>query len=430
MKRLVIIILGLSLIANAWLLLRPVPVSVRTIPVPVVAARPVPPVAVESTRSGLTLLAKNPASDLERLRDQLRRAGVDESTIRGVIEGMLRTTYRERLTAWQVEQQAGWWRGTANPLGNAGEPARMMRTLVLEPLEKLLGRDPLDLADTEQQFDFVSADKRRLLAQITLDYADIRSRLREATAGGIMSAETRAELEAYQKVQTERRADVLAALSPAELAEYDLHFSFSGGEPNARRLAAMESTEAEYRAIKPILDSLDGKLKAIPRNALNAASIATAQQDALDRLVEAVGYDRALDLFWNADTTGISASVVDTFRAAGLPAHDATRLFQLAAEAGERAVAVHYDPALTADQKREALLAIQQSIRPQYEALVPSALQAKLPEQVRGWYGLLGEGQYQAFRGSIISGWGAPTPQTVTTPPRGARLTTIAPRRR
>jgi hypothetical protein len=103
------------------------------------------------------------------------------------------------------------------------------------------------------------------------------------------------------------------------------------------------------------------------------------------------------------------------------PAGNAARLLQLAAEIGERAVAIHYDRSLTTAQKKTALLSLQDSVRPQLDALVPSSAQSKLPDPAIAWFNLMSDGRYERMIPLIFGPGRHHGPRnSVTTPVTGS----------
>ena len=417
MKKLFVVLLVASLAANAWLLSKKSPVKT-----PAAGKIPALPVAARSARGGepaaddiaAKLRVAVATSALPALGEVLRAAGLDESTVRAVAEGILRQRFREEASQWRIERaRKSWWRGN---FAGSGPGSPSQRKLVTDPLQALLGPDPLDRADAEMRYDFLPPEKRRMLAMIDLDYGDLQARSFETRSG----APTKSELDEQQMLSNERRKDVLATLSEAERVEYDLRFSETAVGAT-RRFAAIEATEQEFRTIASVLESSQARASAPPGDPITGAAAVERQQQTIDRLVAALGYDRALDYLWGGP--GPYADTVSVLHGLSLPASNAARLFQLAADAGAQAMAIHFDGALTPEQKREALLALQQSMRPQVDALVPAVAHAKLPAHAIGWISQLGEGRYEVFV-PMVSGNGRieMPPVSVTAPPKEPRL--------
>ena len=424
MKALLTLLLAMSLTANAWLFLRPFGgghasevANLRSAQSAHLSTGKGPDFPVADAK----LLAALDTTDLVLLRDQLRAAGVDDPSIRGVIEGALRQRYREQVSAWRVERlRTAWWRGGRSA---PGESAPSQRKLVDDQLRTLLGPDPLDLADAEVRYDFLSPEKRRLLAMIDLDYAELQARVPAART----NAALKSDLDQQQLLTKERQKDLIAALTPDERAEYDLRFS-SSAVLNSRRFATIEVTEPEFRIIEPIVDALQQQESGLPNDAKLLATRAGIEQRTMDKLVAVLGYDRAIDYVWGVDS-GPYVDTVSLLHEANLPTTNASHLLQLAAETGIQAAAIHADMSSTPEQKRTALAALQQSVRPQLDALVPPAIQAKLPESAISWFTIMSDGQYQMYRPVMYgSGWMVPSSFSVMTPPKEPRSAVPLPR--
>ncbi|MEO5961087.1 MAG: hypothetical protein ABIR80_18420, partial [Opitutaceae bacterium] len=276
-----------SLLANAWLWQRraadrDAALAMRVVKTPVTSAALAPSAgAAKTARAVAGALA---GADLAALRDELQAAGADAPTVRALMKGVLQRRYEAQAAAWRTERiRTTWWRG-ANPAANdAGAPS--WRALVTEPLQKLLGPDPLDVADAERNYDFLPPEKRRLLALIDLDYIDLQSLPNRSGSG------TKADQDEYDLLVRERKKDILAALNPEERAEYE--FRSSTILMNAgRRFAAMDATESEFRTIVPMITALNEQVKTLRPGAPGYAEARTGlEQGALDRLVATLGYE-------------------------------------------------------------------------------------------------------------------------------------------
>lgn len=420
MKKIFLLLLATSLTANAWWWWRaraepgegPARASARPAPAKARATAVAPSVPAVVIRSLVAL----DRADLAAVRDALRAAGVDESSVRGLIEGVLRQRHKAQVTAWRIDRwRTAWWRGGLNAPDGPKVPT--WREIGGELKDQLLGRDPLDVADAEVRYDFLPEEKRRKLAAIDLDYSELRSRA-PASRGGLGA--TKGEQDELRLLNAERRQDVLATLTEAERAEYELRFSATAAQ-NGRRFAAIAVTEQEFRAIQPLIVAMRDENTESARGQGDAAARVEVEQRTIDRLVAAVGYDRTLDYLWGMDS-GPYASAVRVLREANLPANHAARLLQLAAETGEQAVAIHYDATLTAEQKRAALVALQAAVRPRLDALVPAPSQPKLDELAIGWFTALGEGRYARRQPTLFgSSYMGGSTMAVSAPPVGPR---------
>jgi hypothetical protein len=412
MKRFFLLLLATSLTANAWFYFRATthaPASPSPDAIPRVANAIVP----SEPNAIVRLLGTLDQADPEKLRDELRRAGVDESSVRGLVEGALRSRYNAQVATFDMDLLKTWWNRGASLTGRPGPLSA--RVMIDEPLAALLGRDPLDIADAEARYDFLSPEKARRIALIDLDYTELR---RKSPRTAQTSAATKTEIEEQRLLARERQKDIVSALTPEERAEYELRFGGTAAR-NARRFSAIQVTEQEFRAVKPILDGLEEQRAGKRHGSLEYAEV---EQHAVDNIVRAVGYERALDFIWG-DDSGPYARTARLLRDANRPVGNAVQLLQLAAETGVKAAAIHDDTTLAAEGKRAALAALQQETRPRLDTLVPPELQSKLDSHAITWFRILGEGRYQIQRPIVIGGgWsiGPEIPVSSPPPPRAA----------
>jgi hypothetical protein len=393
MKTLLAILIATSLTANAWLAFRS-----ATLPAAVEERLPESSPPRASSAGGDVPLSALGSSDPAVWRDRLRAAGADEATVRSLVEGGLRQRYEEKLTALRVERnKSAWWRNEAG--GAGGDDARLMRETVLTPLRELMGRDPLDLQDAEKRFDFLPPEKRRRLAEIELDYAEL------AAAAGVPRPSAinalKSDVDRDRLLAEERRKDVLAALTPAERAEYDLRFEGSAGFLSGR-FEAMQGTEQEFRALRPVLDEMRERERTLPRgDAFSVEAYEELQQEMLDKIAAAIGPERAIDYQWSGP--GLYTELRRIAQERGLPATMAGGVMQLAAETGARASAIHHDAAIPSEQKPAALLALQAAVRKDFDRLLPERLRAEFPAEAVEWFMMLGEGRYMGYAPNLRS---------------------------
>lgn len=399
MKKNIWIITGLSLAANVWLLTRVGPSALgdgqpAKLPVPAAEAGGTPvnvaPAGQASAsvdavsaqrRKLIATLVRLDSGDIAGVRDQLRAAGADESLIYGVIDGILRIRYNQALRTAELEnRQNGWWRGNVARGANAPSWSQT----VMAPLYETMGGDPRDILDYSSRFDFLPPAKARQLAQMTVDFIELRVRTMDSGVSPEVSRMLREELQ----------KDVRALLAPEELAEYDLRFSDLAAQ-NAKRFTRMQVREDEFRAIQAAIENLQHETRILLRGgSTNAEAARGLEQKAFNEIVNAVGYDRAIDYLWSgtALTTPRSAALTE------LPSPPyAGPVMQLAAETGVAAAAIHADPNLPPEAKRSALLALQQEVRPKLERILPAGERAALNQQATAWFDALGRGQYQAI---------------------------------
>jgi hypothetical protein len=296
-------------------------------------------------------------------------------------------------------------------------------------LRTLLGPSELDLADAEVRYSFLPPDKRRLLALVDLDYTDLLEQIRPAsTSYNPSKATLKSDEDQTQYLNQERRKDVLAALTDEERAEYELRFSPTVAS-NTVRFATMNATEAEFRAIAPMIEAVSQAQRELPNGPASVGARANLDQNAMDQLVATIGFDRAIDFVWSSDNPAY-VETANFLREANLPTTQTPRILQLAAETGARALAIHSDPTLTPEQKKSALGALHDAVQPQLDAMIPASSQSQLPERAFSWFMGLNDGRYQVMQATMGSaGMISSAVSSVTGPPPGPRRVIPLPRR-
>ncbi len=382
-------VLAASVAGNLWLWSRSS--AAQTAPVSAWVVAP-PAVAALAPSIALTDLAH---SDLTLTRDQLRAAGASEAAIRSVLEGVLRRRYREKLVALRAARlETAWWqerdftriiRGPVRP--TAADDPKLLREMVHDPLERLLGADPTEIAEVNARYGFLPENLRRELARLEKELALAVAQDVTARYGGRQTAveRERASFEA-------QRQQLITGLVPELRSEYELrHGPLTPAL--TQRMGLIDGTEAEYRAVFGIADARVKEKPPMPPKETLALVRTRLDQPTADRLVAALGYDRALDYIWSgAHEFQAYARVV---REAGLPIGHASRVIQIAAETANEASVIHYNAALTVEQKRAAIVALQQKAQAGLDVLLPAALQHQLAPQSLAWLTELKEGRYK-----------------------------------
>jgi hypothetical protein len=399
MKRILFLLLGVSLATNGWLLWSRGQQRVAAPAREPALASTKPPASAAASSTLVSSVVALESAGPEALVGTLRATGAEESVVRAMFEGLLRRRHQEKLAAVRAERaRSAWWR--AGQTVQAGDAA-LLKEMVTAPLERLFGRNPLDVADAESRYSFLSPEKRRQLAQIDLDYAEMLARMPQIPVG----SQTPAEVREQRLLADERRKDIVAALTPDERAEYDLRFSGTAGIVG-NRAKTMVATEADYRAFKPVMDDFNERSNALPRGAnFPVAAYEELQRDAASQLVEKLGYDRTLEYLWSgyASFYGPLRRAADSGQ---LAADSPGKVMELAFDTGRRAAAVHEDATLNLDQKRAALVALQQTVRAQLDALLPAEVRRGLPADALRWWSELGAGRYAFMQPSLLSSGG------------------------
>jgi hypothetical protein len=191
------------------------------------------------------------------------------------------------------------------------------------------------------------------------------------------------------------RNSLLAALPPEQRGEYELRYS-ALALPLVQRMALIDGTESEYRAVFAVLDAWVKERPPVRgRDTRVSPASERIDQGAADGLVAALGYERALDYIWSGAREFPAYARVA--QEANLPASMAARALQLAAETINQASMIHYDAALTLEQKRIAVETLQQKAQAQLDTLLSRAAQAKLTSGALAWLTDLSEGRYKTI---------------------------------
>lgn len=406
-------LLILSLATNVWLGTLPSrAMSSPAAPLPFVGrAEPAGTLGIP-----LTALTEDPA----QMRDRLRAAGANPTLTRAMVEGLLRRQYREKLSAVRADRaRNGWWRESwagamDRPPAMQDDPA-LLQAMVFDRLEQLFGPDPVEMALYDARFEYLSPENRRAAIALQREADRVAARGKGGENGTVEVTAARA--------REEQLATFVASLSPEERAEYELRRA-SGR--TASRMGQIDATEAEFRAIVGIVN-----VPADKGGDWEPVAHTTRDDRMMQEMVKAIGFERAADYIWSGTPEyTIYARVA---QAENLPAGTAGQVMQLAAETAERAIAISRDASLELAQKRAAMLALQQSVRPQFDALVPSAAQARLSTQALQWIAALPEGRFRLITTPLNINEGEsrmlgtlsvehPWPAQSSLPPRPRRL--------
>jgi hypothetical protein len=336
------------------------------------------------------------SADLTNLRDQMRNAGASDVAIRTALDGILRRRYREQLSRDNIARlQRGWWRdnertwGTANDIQLPFPDLWLMQRMVSEPLEQLLGPAPATVEAANVRYAFLPENLRQEFGRL-----DRMGVIGWAHSGQPEIDEmTEADVERRRTWVAERRKELLASLSSAQRDDYEMHFGeLSAGL--ARQLQPVAVTEQEFRAVFPIAQEYARDFAALPRQQDNTAQT-NLDARAAEKLVAALGYERALDYIWAAAPE--YAAVSRVAREANLPPTTAGTIVQLAAETAQNAMSIHERAGMSDDEKRAALLALQASARAQVDALLPAPAQQRAGPQALAWLDALGDGRYKTI---------------------------------
>jgi hypothetical protein len=372
MKHKTTVLLGLLVLANAglWAAYLHRPETPRPLPTPVAATSPIMPPAPPVSEPA-ALWPQLQSDDPSRFAANLRGAGVPAATVRLLVSAQL----RERYLARQRELF-----GVADPTPYGPEPSApetrekltALRTLAREQqelLRTLFGSDESETVARERQrrqYGPLSDEKLDQIDGIHADYDEIAEEIRRKAGGLLLPAER----EALELLEQEKRKDIAAILTPAELEQYDLQTS-----PSARalrsRLAGFAPTEAEFRAIFSLQRAFDEKFA--HRNGAGfdegkAPDRAAAEQELETKLRTALGEGRFAEYRRQQDSGfRMAARIAERF---GLPAQRAGEVYTLAQETQLRLQVLRSDRTLASEVALQALAALNRETNAKLDALL------------------------------------------------------------
>lgn len=391
MKRLPIPLLGLSLVANAALVWK-VAASKPADSVPLVASAKLESSTATAASSGSAAASSDPGTlaDLRRapipqLVAHLRAAGFDDAFITAIVHQRLRAERQAELAALDdgAEMKGVWWR-----TANSNSPERKARQAKRSEINAQIQADvnaalglTAKAASADPRFAFLSEDKIAAVKQIEKEFQAVAA----AAEKGGQTSETRSTIE------SEKKADLAAILTPQELAEYELRFSSTANEMRSRA-SFIEATEAEYRTLFKIQQAHD---IAYPRGASRApadySSRETAAVQLREQIIAALGAERGGDYVWGQN--GDYQNIKQASALAGLPSTTALNVVSLREEIGAQGLAIARNRQFSETEKFAALTALATTAQQRLDALLPATAQAQVPPRSLSWVTDLAKGR-------------------------------------
>ncbi len=274
LRPLLLVLLGASLVANAWLALPPRASVAPTIPAPPHAS-PAPAASTPRTIPAKTaadsatatasadptaprgFVWRTPASDADyrRLADDLRAAGFPPRLIATLVRDLYLQNSLSRL---RPEDTPFWQQFSA-------ERSKEMQAAYrdLQPaLDRLLGPDArasllLDPISRLRRYGTLPDAKIDAIAKIERDYTDMQQDVYRSTdRTGFSTDAFRSQRDQTKLLNAEKLADLAKILTPAELADYELHNSETSSSL-ARSLSGLDVTPEQFAALYPLRRAYD-----------------------------------------------------------------------------------------------------------------------------------------------------------------------------
>jgi hypothetical protein len=310
------------------------------------------------------------SDDLPTLVSRLRAAGFSRAVIVAMLNAKLDSRSADRLRAvvGDIENLPFWKPDPTNSPNNRSffeqysqiyrERAKIMRELLGDDALAWGGVDPA--AVQRRQFGSIAKEKIDHVQRISDDYAELISQVR-AGMQGIALPEDR---ESMALLEREKRADLAAVLTPAELEEYEMRTSpITSRLRNA--LTLLDSSAEEFRTVFEVHQQFNDRINP-PGGVMSSALLEErreAQRQLNEQLQAALGANRFAEY-----ARASSSEFQQLHRIAqkeNIPAETAIRAFSVREQIGAESTRILEDGALSNDQKRAALGTLAQNARTQ-----------------------------------------------------------------
>lgn len=338
--------------------------------------------------------------------------------ILGILNARIESRFADRIKALtgDLENTPYWKPDPMNSPGNTKyweeysqiyrERSRMLRELLGDDAFAYPGTDPA--AAQRRQFGSIPKEKIDLVQRINDDYAELTSQIR-ASMQGITLPEDREKMALLER---EKRADLAAVLTPAELEEYEMRSSQVTSRIR-NTLSIMDASEAEFRAIFKVQQAFNDKVNPMMSGMISSRMMderREAQKEMNEQMKTVLSPDRYNEY---ARASNTEYQLLHRLRQKdNIPKETITRAFSIRVGIAEESVRIADDTSLSTEQKRAALTALAQKGRTQIlSTLGPGAGEAYA--QSARWLSTIERGS-----GVVFGPDGNPMPRTIINPPR------------
>lgn len=271
MKRALLVLLGLSLAANAWLVWSPPQTSVpdaspsapttatvvaheRSAAPPASGASAGTALADSQVASGVTWRELRTEDDYRRMADELRAAGFPAHLVYRVLQDV----YDQRLRLDSPVFKAPFWQRRLVAASAAAQEHEKQRESRVEQLFPGVARaEKVDPSWRARRYGDLSEEKIAAIAAVERDYSEMRRSLPSPIQGGRVSPDSMtARQQQTELLEAELRADLAKVLTPAELEAYELRSSKSA-QTTARLLQDVTLTADEFAALSHAREAYD-----------------------------------------------------------------------------------------------------------------------------------------------------------------------------
>ena len=303
------------------------------------------------------------SSDYQTFIENLRRIGCPEETICDLIVADVNKSYAAKLAAAAKRASGGFWLSgqkrrqlnteAESELNKLNAERREILTQLLGPNgDKQPTLDASSLLQEEAAYGFLSAEKRGLLRDLLQRHQE-EEELLQRQSKGLLTTEDRA---AWQALQTRRRDELAALLSPAELEDY--HLRTSSAAQNVRsKLGGMDVSEQDFREMYRIRKSYEDAVAQLGEAASDGSEQRQLLRQKRDEQVRSYLGDQRYAQFQRSqdfeyqDLSGLASRH-------NLPGETVDKAYTINQAAREQRQQIMNDPSIAPERKQEALQAI------------------------------------------------------------------------
>jgi hypothetical protein len=303
------------------------------------------------------------------LRDFLRATGFPDEMVRSIVQMRIWKKYEARMKALnpQPDENQAWWKhNRANQYGSRQSKSQRTESMRLhhemrDEVETLLGPDPNQQRRQDQRLGFLPPEKRQDLQKIQQDYQELINEVQLDIDGFQLPS----DVAKLRFLEDEQRRDIEALLTPEERLAYELRTSPSANQLRWQ-MTNLDASEAEFRAIFPLQKAFDEKYnpqnqyssgrndQETPRDEAYWKARSVAAVALKDQIKEIIGEERFAESvrLQDNDWRQLEAATARL----QLPADTPAQLYSLRSTTADAAQQVAQNPALTFEQKKQALV--------------------------------------------------------------------------
>ena len=345
------------------------------------------------------------ADNIEALRDLLRDAGLPDETVRMIVGSAIWKRYSERMKALQPKPDPAkpWWKNDQqNWYGNMtreqrAEQRRLQREANDESI-RVLGpnKDNNGWGWQDPRLSFLPEAKRKDYQEIEQDYQDLIQEVQQDMQGFTLPSDA----EKIRFLQEEKKRDLAAILTPAELADYELRLS-----PTAQQLrwkmTRFDGTEDEYRKIFSLQKAFDSTQQTDAwGNPINQSpddwkKRQEGEKQLAAQIKESLGADRYAEYAraQNHEYQQLTAAA----KRLSLPPETATQVYNLRNEVSTESQRIADNANLGIDQKKQALVDLAKKTRDQVRASLGSEAAEVYLKNGMNWLNSVEQGNILTF---------------------------------